>query len=162
MVSEKALNIFEKYEVLTNVELKSRYNIRLEKYTNDLEIEAKVLSNLVSTNVIPSGIEYQNDIANSIESTSSVLGDSVDLTPQKDLLKKVASLSSSIKASIDDLKETYEKGRDIEDEQACADFFCDTVKGKMDKIRNDVDELEDLTDDRAWQLPKFWEMLFIN
>ena len=50
----------------------------------------------------------------------------------------------------------------IEEEQELADYFCNKVKVKMDKIREDIDTLETIVDDELWPLPKFWEILFIN
>jgi glutamine synthetase len=59
LVTDKALNLFEKYKVLSKVELKSRYIIRLEKYIKDLEIEAKCLNSICLSQVIPAATSYQ-------------------------------------------------------------------------------------------------------
>jgi len=161
LISDKCLSMFDKYKVLSPVEMKSRYNVRLEKYANDLEIEAKALINIADTMIIPSGMKYQKTLAASISSAASVLGDA-DVAPQKNILKEVSSLINKIIAGIANLKEKYEEGTAIEDEQACADYFCKTVKVLMEEIREDIDTLELIVDDELWALPKFWEMLFIG
>ena len=59
LVTKKALDLFEKYKVLSNVELKSRYLIHIEKYIKDLEIEVKCLDNICLSQVIPAATVYQ-------------------------------------------------------------------------------------------------------
>ncbi|MCP4130516.1 MAG: glutamine synthetase type III [bacterium] len=162
LVTDKALKLFSKYNVLSEVELKSRYNVRLEKYAMDLEIEAKTLYNIGTTQVIPAGMRYQADLADSINKTAKALGDTAGLSVQKDLLKKITELIGKIQVSLTELIEMNEKGSSMEDEQACANYFCNDLKPKMEAVREDIDELEGLVDDEYWSLPKFWEMLFIS
>jgi glutamine synthetase len=162
MTTDKALKLFEKYNVLSNVELRSRYTIRVEKYIKDLKIEAKAMKNMISTEIIPAGIKYQGNIASSVSAAEAALGSSASLTNQKILLKEVASLIEKISAETEELHKVYNEGLEIEDEQKKAEFFCNTVKVKMEELRESVDALEMTVDDELWQLPKFWEMLFIN
>ncbi len=161
LITEKSLALFGNYKVLSPVEMKARYYVRLEKYATDLEIEAKALINISDTMIIPAGMKYQKNIASSISAAASVLGDA-ELAPQKESLKEVATLINNITAGIGDLKSLLEKGEAMEDEQASADFFCNDVKVLMEAIRKDADALEELVDDELWPMPKFWEMLFIG
>lgn len=159
---ENALNLFEKQGVLSNIELKSRYHIWLEKYIKDIEIEAKALYDMVSTQVIPAGMKYQKELAESIAGAAGALGSSVDLSVQKDFLIGLTMLISNIKAASKNLKESYENGGSVKDEQGKAEYFCKQVRTKMDALRVDVDKLEAMVDDDLWAIPKFWEMLFIS
>jgi len=158
--TEKAKKVFSDYKVLSPIELKSRYNVKLEKYATDIEIEAKALENIAMTQIIPAAIAYQKELASSIKNTMDILGDATELGAQKDQLKKVAGLISTISTKIADLKAKYESVDG--EEQECADFMCVTVKTTIEDIREDIDVLEGLVDDSKWQLPKFWEMLFIS
>jgi len=158
----KAINLFEKYKVLSPVELKSRYNVKLEKYSTDIEIEGKTFYNIISSQIIPAAIKHQNTLATSIAHTANVLGQKKILTEQKKLLSQVSELIEKIQASTSQLKSIYEKIEIIEDEQKMADYASLKIKAQMDKTRELVDQLEVLVDDELWPLPKFWEMLFIN
>jgi glutamine synthetase len=162
MITDKALRLFEKYNVLSNVELRSRYTIRVEKYIKDLKIEAKAMINMISTEIIPAGIKYQANTASSISAAEAALGSAASLKNQKELLKKICSLIETVSAGTEELDKTFNEGLEIEDEQKKAEFFCNTVKVKMEELRESVDALELVVDDELWQLPKFWEMLFIN
>ncbi len=160
--SEKALRLFHKYGVLSNVELKSRYHIWLEKYAKDIEIEAKALYDIVTTQVIPAGIKYQRELAESIAGASAALGGKADLSVQKDFLTGVTVLISNIRSASQKMKESCEKAGSIKDEQEKAEYYSKDIKPKMDDIREDVDKLETFVDDDLWSIPKFWEMLFIS
>jgi len=74
LITDKALNLFEKYEVLSKVELKSRYLIHVEKYIKDLEIEVKCLKNICLSQIIPAATAYQKDLTRTINGIKEVLG----------------------------------------------------------------------------------------
>ncbi len=160
--AEKALGLFEKYNVLSRVELKSRYTIRLEKYIKDIDIEAKALFNIISSQVIPAAVKYQGDLAVSISKAEKVLGSGVDFAAQKSLLKIISELINSIHTSVNDLKSKLDKKNGSHDYQKIADYYCSEIKGSMEEIRKKVDELELHIADDLWPMPKFWEMLFVN
>jgi len=162
LISDKALDMFEKYKVLSNIELKSRYTVKLEKYSSEIEIEAKALYNVASSQLIPASVKYQKELADSIRKTISVLGDNALISEQKKLLEKICSLINNAVSSARNLRLKYEKGSSISDEKESADYFCFEVKMDMEELRSSIDELEILVDDNIWPLPKFWEMLFIN
>jgi glutamine synthetase len=160
--SEKSLSLFEKYNVLSRIETKSRYNILVEKYIKDIDIEAKAAYDIISTKVLPAVFSYQEKLASSIQSVKAVLGDDADVTTQKELLKTITELTGRIQIGIKQLKDGCEKSTDMDDDNNRAQYYCYDIKGLMDSIREDADKLETLIDDELWQLPKFWEMLFIS
>ncbi|MDR3237551.1 MAG: glutamine synthetase III [Spirochaetia bacterium] len=160
--SSKAFDLFEKYEVLSKVELKSRHTISLEKYITEIKIEIKALRNIVDTQIIPAGLKYQKEIAKSLAAAGGVIKNSPFLDAQKELLEKISGLVGGLIAGTRDLGKLYDEGSAIEDEQAQGEFFCSKAKSKMDEIRKLADELEYYVDDDLWEIPKFWEMLFIS
>src|SRR5450759_3164527 len=76
LITDKALTLFEKYQVLSKVELKSRYLIYIEKYIKDLEIEVKCLNNICISQVIPAATAYQKTLSQAINATKEALGSS--------------------------------------------------------------------------------------
>ena len=162
LITDKALKLFEKYEVLSNVELKSRYLIHVERYIKDLEIEVNCLNNICMTQVIPASVAYQKKLAKAIIDTKEVLGSSAIVSSQKDHLKKILELINNIYATNKDIQKKVEDASAIHDEPKKAEFLGSKVKPKMDELREYVDALENIVDDETWPLPKFWEMLFIS
>ncbi|MEN6373216.1 MAG: glutamine synthetase III, partial [Smithella sp.] len=162
LVTEKALNLFEKHQVLSQVELKSRYLIYLEKYIKDLEIEVKCLNSICMSEVIPAAAMYQKTLAGAINETKAALDNSAVPSAEVEILKKVVDLINKIYAVNKDISAKVEKADAIHDEQDKAEMLCSEVKTAMNELRDYVDELEVLVDDDMWPMPKFWEMLFIS
>lgn len=162
LVTDKALNLFEKYQVLSKVELKSRYLIYIEKYIKDLEIEVKCLNNICMSQVIPAASAYQKILAKSINEAKEALGNSAVLSAQIEILKNILDLINKIYSTNKEILSKVESTSSIHDESKKADMLCNKVKTKMDELREYVDELEVLVDDELWPMPKFWEMLFIS
>ncbi len=96
LISPKALGLFEKCRVLSHVELKSRYLVRVERYIKDLEIEAKCLNNLCMEHVIPAATAYQATLATALARTREVLGKADDLSVQEEILRKIVDLIGKI------------------------------------------------------------------
>lgn len=162
LITDKALNLFEKYEVLSKVELKSRYLIYVEKYIKDLEIEVKCLNNICMSQVIPAAVAYQKVLAKTINETKDALGSSAVLSSQLEMLKKLLNLINKIYVTNGEILAKVESASAIHDEAKKAEMFCSKVKTKMNELREYVDELEGIVDDELWPMPKFWEMLFIS
>jgi len=162
LVTEKALNLFEKYQVLSKVELNSRYIIYLEKYIKDLEIEVKCLNNICLNQVIPAAIDYQKTVAKAVLMTKEVLGTAAVVSAETDILKKVVDLVNNIYSVNKEIQSKVDAANAVHDEAKKAETLCAKVKPKMDELRAYVDALECLVDDEKWPLPKFWEMLFIG
>jgi glutamine synthetase len=162
LVTDKAVKLFEKYQVLSKVELQSRYLIDLEKYIKDLEIEVKCLNNICMSQVIPAGVAYEKKLADAIGETLEILDDADILSAQTDILRRIAGLISQIYTRNKDIMAQVDKADAMHDEAKKAQMLCAEVKPRMDELRKYVDELEGLVDDGMWPLPKFWEMLFIS
>jgi glutamine synthetase len=162
LITDKSISLFEKYGVLSAVELRSRYTIRLERYTKEIDIEAMCLYNIASSQILPAAIEYQGMVAASIDETIEVLGNKFDMEPQKEHLKTVATLINDIQKSLSELLARRTDAMEIEDEQEQADYYCSKVKKLMESTREKIDQLEVMIDDELWQIPKLWEILFIS
>lgn len=161
LVTKKALELFERYRVLSPVELQSRYLIRLERYIKDLEIEVKCLNNICVSQVIPAATAYQKRLSEAILRTREVFGKSLDLSAQQELLRRIVDLVNLIYAADKDILAAVAAASSLRDEQKKAETLCSKVKTRMNALREHVDEVEGLVDDELWPLPKYWEMLFI-
>ena len=161
LVTKKALELFEKYRVLSPVELQSRYLIRLERYIKDLEIEVKCLNNICVSQAIPAATAYQKRLSEAIVRAREAFGKSLDLSAQQELLRRIVDLVNRIYAADKDILAAVASASSLHDEQKKAETLCSKVKTRMNELREHVDEVEGLVDDELWPLPKYWEMLFI-
>jgi glutamine synthetase len=162
LTTVKAMNLFEKYQVLSNLELKSRQLIHVDRYIKDLEIEVKCLNTLCTSQIIPAAVVCQKKLADAINSTRQALGNAASVTAEIELLKKITDLINSIHATNKEIQVKIEAANALHDEQKKAEMLSARVKPMMEELREYADALEILVDDDIWPVPKFWEMLFIS
>jgi len=163
-ITKKAIDMFERHNVFSKVELESRYVIWLELYEKVLDIEARTLIEMVKTQVLPDAIEYQNDLANGLDSLTEVaektgITDEI-LSDRRELLSDVSKHIYYVSKNLKIMAEELEKAEGLELEEKTA-FFFNELKPHMEHVRKHVDALEEVMPDTIWQLPKYREMLFM-
>jgi glutamine synthetase len=166
-VTPKAINLFENHGVFSKVELQARYTIWLETYEKVIDIEAKALKEIVSTQVLPPAYEYQTDLAGGFEllkdlaDTNTVKFVDGAIEDRKEALVKISEDIYYIRKNIKEMDEILEKAHSMDLEKKAAYFFSE-LKPHMAHIRRHVDALESVMPDNLWALPKYREMLFIS
>ena len=63
LISEPAMELFEKYGVFTHREMHSRYEIALEQYSRSIGVEARSTLEIGTTAVLPAAVRYQTEVA---------------------------------------------------------------------------------------------------
>ncbi|MCB0279462.1 MAG: glutamine synthetase III [Calditrichaeota bacterium] len=158
---KKNIDLFARHGVLTAREMESRYHIKMERFINDIDIEAKIAVNLAQTKILPAALDYQLLIIQSVEGIEAVLGDKAGTKTQKEMLIEINDLINSIRTKQNKLSKLLLEGDQIDDITKQANFYNDKVKKAMEGLREDVDQLETIVDDEMWPLPKYSEMLFL-
>ena len=156
-VTEKAFKLFEKYQVLSRKELHSRYDVYVETYSKQINIEALAAIDMTRKQFIPAIIEYATFLADSITSFQAV---PVSPAVQEDILKKLnASLASAYKNLVK-LEGAVAKAQGTANEIKKAESYRDKVVTAMQALRIDVDVLETLTPKDMWPVPSYSDLLF--
>ncbi|NUK46757.1 glutamine synthetase type III [Prosthecochloris sp. ZM_2] len=157
-------SMFDRYGVLSDQELTSRLNTRLERYIKGIDIEARTLQLMLKTFVIPDVSEYQGELAGSynglVEAASRIGLSDKTLKSQGDHLRELADNLASLLDLTTELDAVIEKLDAIEDEFDAADYCAEVVLPTMDKVREVADHLELMVDRSKWELPTYSEMLF--
>jgi len=156
-VTDKALNLFEKYEVLSHKELHSRYEIYVETYAKQINIEALAAIEMVKRQFIPATTEYATFLADSIGSFKSL---SVSALVQEDLLKQLASLLASSYKNLAKLEAAVTKAQNTEGTVKKAEAYRDKVFTAIQDLRKDIDSLEMIVPKDMWPVPGYTELLF--
>lgn len=155
--------LFNDLGVLTPRELHARQEIEFENYIYKIQIEGRVIGEMVQNYIIPASVNYQNNLIKNIRGLMDVLGPKdgkLAAKSQMELLKKIADHTNKLKTLCDDMLATRKKVNAIGDMEKRAIAYCDEVKVYFDSIRYHADKLELHIDDEEWRLPKFREMLF--
>jgi glutamine synthetase len=160
---KKFIQLFEEMNVLTARELEARQEIEFESYILKIQIEARLMGDLVQTHIIPAVVEYQNRLLENIQGTMKAMGDKAGkeiAATQLDLLTKISMHLNKMKSTCDEMLQARKVANKIEHAEEKAIAYCDDVRVYFDEIRYHADKLELLIDDELWPLPKFREMLF--
>jgi glutamine synthetase len=155
---KKSVALFDKLGVLTEEETHSRYHILLEKYAKDIDIEAKLVTEMASTLFVPAAVEYQNELSKTLSALSA---NGVHAPAQAALLRSVAEKVEKTLTAVEGLKAELAKAEAVADVEKRAFAYCDKVKPYFETIRAEVDALELLMPAASWPLPKYREMLFL-
>ncbi len=157
MATHEAEKLFEKYDVLTPKELHSRYEVYLEKYAKDINIEAQAAINMARRLFIPAVIKFTGQLSGAIASLKIA---SAPVSVQKELLTKVSSLLDSASNNVADLEEVLKKAQAVSEAKKKAEAYRDKVVPAMENLREDIDALEGFVPTELWPVPSYAEMLF--
>lgn len=157
MASEGAVSLFGKYNVLTEKELHSRYDIYLEQYYKHVNIEAKASISMVKTQYVPAVVQYTGELA---AITNELKKAGVDASVQTDLLNNVTTLLKSTEKKLAALESNLEQSSAISNMEKKASAFRDKVFTAQLDLRSDVDQLEQLLPKSLWPVPTYMDMLF--
>jgi glutamine synthetase len=155
LVSPKNIALFEKYGVLSEREMRSRYEIYMERYCKDINAEANSAVQIAKTMILPAGYRYQGALVDTAYKLKS-LGQSVHIGT----LDKLTGLVGIFEKNIEALEKTLaHSGHDI---RAEVTHFHDHVIPAMAALREIADQIESILPDDLWPLPTYREMLFIK
>jgi glutamine synthetase len=149
--------LFEKYKVLNGTELHSRYEVYLEQYAKNINIEAQASIQMVKKQYVPAVIGAAGQLAKDINEVKSA-GGNVDV--QKDLLKKISSHLEAAYEKLAALEAATKKAQGESEAKHKAESFRDKVVPAMNSLRSEIDALEMLCPSDRWPVPSYTEMLF--
>ncbi len=154
----RSVKLFEKYHVLSEVELESRLEIYLEQYFIKLNIEAETTEDIARTMIVPATIRYLNEILKVNERCKS---GGLDITSTRALADEVNTVLSQLLIATDKLRKVNaDLGGDTIPEKAV--HLSQVVLPEMNKVRELADKLEKMVPDDYWPLPSYREMLFVK
>src|ERR1700761_7888417 len=162
LLSDKTDLLFAESHVFSLREAHARHEILLESFYKKLQIEARVMGEMVNNVIIPAAIEYQTKLINNVRGLKELgLNDST-YQAQLDIINKIAEHVNFIKSNVEAMVTERKKANIIEDVREKSIAYDEKVKSFFQPIRYHVDKLEQLIDDSLWPLPKFRELLFIK
>ena len=162
-VTRHTKEVFSKSKVLTDRELEARYDIRLEIYTKKLQIEARVLGDLIRNHILPTLIKYQNVLIENVRGLKDLYPKNQHETmiaPQLETITEISERSIIVKEAVEEMVQARKNANKIECIREKASSYSKNVVPYFEKIRYHVDKLELIVDDELWPLPKYREMLF--
>jgi glutamine synthetase len=155
LTTKPVIDLFTKYGVLSEAELRSREEIYLEMYAKTLKTEANLVVRMARTIIFPAAMRYQSELAAACANLKAI-GQDFKMSTLEDVTAKLRSMQTAV-AKLEKLLEHEAKSTHAE-----AKFLCDKVLPTMNEVRTYADALEAVVADDLWSLPSYQEMLFIR
>ncbi len=161
LITEKSVKLFEKHNVFSEVELHSRYEILMEQYCKQINIEAQTMIHMAKRQILPAVVKYATNLAASINTIKNASAQA-DVSAQEDILNEVSALLASFKQKVYNLEALAEEAKAMEEDlYKKGVFYRDVVFKAMNSLRADADKLETLVDAELWPIPTYAQMLFM-
>ena len=164
-VLPSSIQMFETTGVLSAAELHSRSEVKWETYVKKLQIESRVMGDLVVNHVLPAAKRYQTMLLQNVLAVKQVF--SADETASLNamdysIIKQIEEHSGAILEGVEQMTDARHKANRQVDERSKAIAYHDNVLPLMAEIRAHADALELIVDDEMWTLPKYRELMFIH
>jgi glutamine synthetase len=164
-LKERSIQMFTSTGVLNQSELRSRCEVKWENYSMKLQIESRVLGDLVINHILPAAKRYQTILLQNVQGVKQVFSASeAEKLSEQDILliRSIENHTSAITAKVNNMNKERARANHIDNQRERAITFHDYVVPLMEEIRQHVDDLEMVIDDQLWPLPKYRELLFIH
>ncbi len=156
---EKNIELFEKFGVMSRVELRSRREIYFANYRKIKNIEAKTMLEMTMRDYIPAVTRYIGDLSASMKNLSSVLP-GVENHEEMSHIEKLCYLLNKVYAAHGELEELESRAVKMTNTEEAALFYCTEVNEAMSKLRSHVDSLEVITARDYWPVPTYGDMTY--
>ena len=158
-VAEKNLELFSEMGVLSPVEARSRYEVKLEKYNKLMNIEANTMEVMARRTYLPVISAYATKIAKGITTVTAAMPDA----PMSHEHRELTTLTEGVNAISDGLaalRDAHVAAEAIADSQEQANAYAHKVRPAMDALRAAVDAMEPIVASDYWPVPTYDDMLF--
>ena len=157
ITTEKAVQLFERFNVFTRAELESRAEIQYEAYAKAINIEARTMIDMASKQFVPAFIGYTKTLADTINSVKAA---GADASVQMEILNEVSALLKETKEALQILVKLTEEAAGKEEGPEQANFYHSDVVPAMEALRAPVDKLEMIIDKEVWPMPSYGDLIF--
>ena len=158
LIAPENISLFTKYGVLTETEVRSRYEIMLESYCKTVSIEALTMIEMKRKQIIPHVMAFSKEVADTVKVKTDI-GFGADVAAETALCKKLSFLLGNIYSSCEKLSsDMSEKHGNTESERA--NYFRSVIFRDMSSLRSFADEAEAVTSSAYWPIPDYAKLLF--
>ena len=160
---KQSVELFTRLGIYSEKELEARNDVKWETYTKKVQIEARMTARMATNHIIPAGLEYQRRLLENVDlMRQNFAGDADAMSATtKNIIREVSKLIGDIDSKVKAMSLSCEKANGIADIYEQAEAYHDIAESLFG-IRKSIDDLEEITDNDLWPLPKYREILFIN
>ena len=159
LTKKEAIQLFSKFSIYTEAELRSREKVEYEHYTKVIHIEGRAMVNITGKQIIPSAMQYVERLASTIRAVREV-SKTASTYAEERLLQETSSLLEAIDKGREKLLHDLEIMHTSSDEKETAFYAYETIVPDMQALRKSCDSLENIMDKSLWPFPSYGDLLY--
>lgn len=156
-IDQKNIDLFTKLGIYTPEEMKSHYDIKLEKYCQVVNIESNTMLEMVHKDIIPAAFKYLNVLADTEFKMQRVM---TMCDAGLKLMEKLNTLVNDLSNKADALAAKHEETRAIVDLMQRAHAYAKVVIPAMEEVRAIADQIEPLLGEEYKPFPSYEDLLY--
>ena len=159
-LDKKNIALFVKNKICSADEIRARYEIELESYSKQINIEALTMIDMAKKNILPAVTSYVRDLTDTALAKKA-LSDAIPTSVEEDLITSLSNKLVCFSKKTAELEEAVIKASDYSDDNLkYAKYYRETVFALMQELRAVGDAMETETASEYWPYPSYGELLF--
>ncbi len=156
-IDQKNIDLFTRLGIYTPEEMKSHYDIKLEKYCQVVNIESNTMLEMVHKDIIPAAFKYLNVLSDTEFKMQRVM---TMCDAGLKLMEKLNNLVNELSNKADELAKKHEETRKITDFMQRAHAYAKVVIPAMEEVRAIADQIEPLLGEEYKPFPSYEDLLY--
>lgn len=159
-LDKKNIDLFVKNKICSADEIRARYEIELESYSKQINIEALTMIDMAKKNILPAVTSYVRDLTDTALAKKA-LSDAIPTSVEEDLITSLSNKLVCFSKKTAELEEAVIKASDYSDDNLkYAKYYRETVFALMQELRAVGDAMETETASEYWPYSSYGELLF--
>ena len=158
-VALESIALFETMGVMSEPEVCSRYEVKLEKYNKLVNIEARVMQRMAHRTYLPAINAFARETAEGLQAFKAA-SPSGKVRQQQSLLDALLEGIDRIDLALSAMEARMDEACAIEDQQERANHNAHVLLPAMERLRAEVDAVEGIVGRDRWPVPSYNNMLF--
>ena len=155
-LDKRNIELFKQTGIYSEVEMKSHYDVKLEKYCQILNIEVGTMIEMVNKDIEPSALNFLNKLTD----TYSKMPADLPFEYGKNQIKKVSALLNELEQKKQKLDELHIQAQKKTELMEKAQDYAKKVLPAMEDLRSSGDLLEELLGQEYKPYPSYEDLLF--
>ena len=153
------IEMFSKYGVYTETEMKSHHEVKLDKYCKVLNIEVNTMIDMIYKDILPASYAYMSDVAESVTRVAAVVP-GAKCSDQTTTLSQITALADWLDDEAQKLIKMHSNVNAVDDVVKQARDYADKILPQMEKTRAIADRIEPILGEKYKPFPSYTDLLF--
>jgi len=155
----KNVKLYTETGIYTEIEMKSHYEIKQEKYCQILNIEVETMLEMINKDILPAAFSYMADVSATASQVKELVS-GAKCSAEASLVKKLDGLVDELAKKADELAKKHLAAKKLSDTMKCAREYAKSVIPVMAETRAVADEIEPLLGEDYKPFPSYEDLLF--